>query len=68
MDKQFFIVLKEMVSKQLGDGKLLSQETKKKVVYDFRQNDLKNGGEGAPLAPIFHKLISKKLKLNHRFV
>ncbi len=54
---------KEMVSKQLGDGKLLSQETKKKVVYDFRQNDLKNGGEGAPLAPIFHKLISEKIKV-----
>ena len=54
---------KEKVSKQLGDGKLLSQETKKKVVYDFRQNDLKNGGEGAPLAPIFHKLISKKIKV-----
>ena len=54
---------KEKVSKQLGNGKLLSQETKKKVVYDFRQNDLKNGGEGAPLAPIFHKLISKKIKV-----
>ena len=46
------------ISKQLGDGKLLSQITKKKVVvYDFRQNDLKNGGEGAPLTPIFHKLL-----------
>ena len=31
---------KNKYSKQLGDGKLLSQLSKKKVVYDFRQNDL----------------------------
>ena len=54
---------KERISKQLGDGKLLSKITKKKVVCDFRQNDLKNGGEGAPLTPIFHKLLAKKLNL-----
>ena len=47
----------EKISKQLGDGKLLFQLTKKTVVYDFRKNDLKNGGQGAPLAPIFHKLL-----------
>ena len=51
---------KEKITKQLGDGKLLSQLTKKKVVYDFRQNDLKNGGQGAPLTPIFHNLIANK--------
>ena len=49
--------VKEKISKQLGDGNLLSQLTKKKVIYDFRQNDLKNGGEGAPLTPIYHKLL-----------
>ena len=49
----------EKISKQLGNGKLLSNLTKKKVVYDFRQNDLKNGGTGAPLAPINHKLITR---------
>ena len=48
----------EKISRQLGDGNLLSQLLKKKVVYDFRQNDLKNGGQGAPLTPIFHKIIS----------
>ena len=51
------------ITKQLGDGKLLSKLTKKKVVYDFRQNDLKNGGSGAPLVPIFHKLMVKKSKI-----
>ena len=37
----------------------LSKLTKKTVVYDFRQNDLKNGGQGAPLTPIFHQLLNK---------
>jgi len=52
---------KEKISKQIGDGILLSKLTKKSVIYNFRQNDLKNGGHGAPLTPIFHKLIKKKL-------
>ena len=44
-------------SLQLGDAKLLSQLTNTKVVYRFRENDLQNGGQGAPLAPIFHQLL-----------
>ena len=55
---------KKKSTKQLGNGSLLSKLTKKKVVYNFRQNDIKNGGEGAPLAPIFHDLIANKYKLN----
>ena len=51
----------EKISIQLGDGKLLSQLTKKTVVYDFRQNDLKNGGQGAPLTPIFHQYLVRNL-------
>jgi len=54
---------KEKISKQLGDGKLLATLTKKTVIYDFRQNDLKNGGHGAPLTPIFHKLLKKRFKI-----
>ena len=53
----------ENISKQLGDGKLLSKLTKKTVICDFRQNDLKNGGGGAPLTPIFHKLIVNQNKI-----
>tara|TARA_B100000900_G_scaffold77092_1_gene61722 strand:+ start:19 stop:1167 length:1149 start_codon:yes stop_codon:yes gene_type:complete len=49
------------ITKQLGDGKLLSQLTKKKVVYNFRQNDLENGGQGAPLTPIFHNVLANKI-------
>ena len=47
----------EKTSKQLGDANLLSGILKKKVVYNFRENDIRNGGQGAPLAPIFHHLL-----------
>ena len=49
------------ITKQMGDGLLLSQLTKKKVIYNFRQNDLENGGQGAPLAPIFHNALANEL-------
>ena len=51
-------------SRQLGNGKLLSKSTKTNVIYDFRANDLKNRGQGAPLAPIFHKLLVEQNKLD----
>ena len=56
---------REKISKQLGDGKLLNQLTKKKIIFNFRKNNILNGGEGAPLAPIYHQLITsqKKIKL-----
>ena len=55
----------EKISLQLGNGNLLSQLSKKKIVFNFRKNDIKNGGEGAPLTPIFHKylIVSKKVEL-----
>ena len=53
----------EKISVQLGDGNLLSKLTKKNIVYNFRENDIKNGGEGAPLTPIFHQLILKQKKI-----
>ena len=53
----------EKISKQLGDEKLLHQLTKKKIIFDFRKNDIQNGGEGAPLAPIFHQLIATQKKI-----
>ncbi len=56
---------KEKISKQIGDGRLLSSLTKKTVICDFRQNDIKNGGHGAPLTPIFHKLLKKRFKINN---
>ena len=57
---------KIQISKQLGDGRLLSSLLKKIVVTNFRQNDLNHGGQGAPLTPIFHTLISKIIQKNYK--
>ena len=54
---------REKISIQLGDGKLLSQLIKKDIIFNFRKNDIQNGGEGAPLTPIFHQLITTKYKM-----
>ena len=53
----------ERISKQLGDGNLMKELTGIKVAFNFRKNDIENGGQGAPLSPIYHKLLCKKLKL-----
>ena len=57
---------KIQISKQLGDGRLLSSLFKKIVINNFRQNDLNHGGQGAPLTPIFHCLISKIIQKNFK--
>ena len=53
----------QKISKQLGDGSLLSSLLKKDVIYNFRANDIANGGQGAPLAPIFHNLMINKNRI-----
>tara|TARA_B100001093_G_scaffold119051_1_gene111684 strand:+ start:602 stop:1747 length:1146 start_codon:yes stop_codon:yes gene_type:complete len=58
--------VKNKVSKQIGDGNLLSQLTNCTVINKFRQQDLDNGGQGAPLTPIFHYLISRQIKNNYQ--
>ena len=57
---------KIQISKQIGDGKLLSSLFKKIVINNFRQNDISHGGQGAPLTPIFHSLISKIIQKNFK--
>ncbi len=54
----------ENISKQLGNGKLLNQLINKNVVFNFRKNDILNGGQGAPLTPVFHQLIALQNKIN----
>lgn len=42
---------------QIGDGSELVENTGIKVVNDFRRFDVENGGQGAPLVPIFHRAL-----------
>ena len=52
----------EGYSIQIGDSKFLAKLTKTTVVSNFRENDILNGGQGAPLTPIYHRLILLKIK------
>jgi len=45
------------VTLQIGDGQMLADITKIKVVGDFRSQDVAAGGEGAPLVPIYHQAL-----------
>ena len=46
---------------QLGNGKIVAQKTGLIVVNDFRSADILAGGQGAPLAPLFHnRFFGKK--------
>lgn len=49
------------LSVQIGSGIKLSELLKKDVVFNFRLNDLQNGGQGAPIAPIYHLAIMRDL-------
>ena len=62
-----FHQVKDKISRHIGDGHLLSQLTECSVVNKFRQQDLDNNGQGAPLTPIFHYLISKKINNDFNF-
>lgn len=44
-------------SLQIGDPNTLAVQTGIDVVADFRRKDIALGGQGAPLAPAFHKAV-----------
>lgn len=46
---------------QLGDGALLASLLELPVVNDFRTQDVQAGGEGAPLAPLYHQALASSL-------
>ncbi|MBB4659829.1 anhydro-N-acetylmuramic acid kinase [Parvularcula dongshanensis] len=50
---------------QIGSGRTLADELRIDVVDGFRQADIAAGGEGAPLAPIYHAALVKQLERPH---
>ena len=45
---------------QIGDGALLARLTGVDVVNDFRGADVKAGGQGAPLMPLYHAVLARR--------
>lgn len=45
---------------QIGDGALLARLTGIDVVNDFRSADVKAGGQGAPLMPLYHSVLARQ--------
>ncbi len=46
-----------LFSWQLGDGALMAAELGIDVVCDFRSADIRAGGQGAPLLPLYHRAL-----------
>jgi anhydro-N-acetylmuramic acid kinase len=47
----------EGLTMQIGNGWQLAEATRLRVVSDFRRNDIAHGGQGAPLASMFHQAL-----------
>ncbi|WP_294644298.1 anhydro-N-acetylmuramic acid kinase [uncultured Aureimonas sp.] len=48
-------------TRQLGDGDEMARRLGIPVVFDFRSRDVAFGGQGAPLAPIYHKALLSRI-------
>jgi anhydro-N-acetylmuramic acid kinase len=46
---------------QIGDGRALARRFGTPVAFDFRAADLAEGGQGAPLVPVFHGALVQGL-------
>lgn len=52
---------KKRATIQIGDGALLAKITGVPVVNDFRSADVRAGGHGAPLVPLYHRALAANL-------
>lgn len=48
---------------QVGDAAMMATALGKKVVHSFRQQDVEQGGHGAPFAPIYHHALVMRAQL-----
>ena len=50
------------ITTQIGNAQWLADSTGIPVVFDFRSNDMKHGGQGAPLVPLYHAALARGLE------
>ncbi len=55
--------LDQGITLQIGDGAEIARQTQIDVVGDFRSQDVAAGGQGAPLAPLYHRALVEKTRL-----
>jgi anhydro-N-acetylmuramic acid kinase len=46
---------------QIGSGRIIADNLHITVVDDFRSADVKAGGQGAPLTPVYHRALAARL-------
>ena len=51
----------QQLTVQIGDGQLLSDTTGIATVFDMRANDIRLGGQGAPLVPAYHAALATRM-------